>query len=337
MTISAVTVLGGGAWGLTLADLLSRKGLAVTLWDRNSDVLSLLAKDRTRGTPAGLVIHDRIRFNGDLCSSVSRAQMVVCAVPSYAIRSVCSQLGQLTQAPRRQVFVSCSKGIEEDTLFLPSQIFEQMLGSRRDMVFAVLAGPSHAEEVSRNLPTVVVCCSSDAGTAEQVRDAFFVPTFRVYTQSDCRGVELGGALKNVIAIAAGMCDGLGFGDNTKAALITRGLAEIARAGIAMGAQAQTLSGLSGLGDLIVTATSRHSRNRLFGELLAKGRNPEQALGEIGAAVEGYRTCRSAWQLARKFEVEMPLIQAIYSVLYEKAHLETAVNALLQREPRPEIY
>lgn len=337
MSSNAVVVLGGGAWGLTLADLLAQKGEQVTVWDRSNEVLQQLTTTGSRHNTPWLKVSSTVRFESNLQEAINGAGTMVCAVPSYAIRDVCQQLKGYWDSSGRPIFVSCSKGIEQETLLLPSQIVADVLGPGSDSRFAVLAGPSHAEEVCRGVPTSIVCCSCDEQVSEQVRDLFFLPTFRVYTQHDCKGVEIGGALKNVLAIAAGGCDGLGFGDNTKAALVTRGLAEIARLAAAMGAQSQTLSGLSGLGDLIVTCMSQHSRNRRFGELIASGLTPEQALTEVGAAVEGYRTAKSAYLLAQKLEVEMPLTTAVYQVLHEGVSLKAGLAQLLERDPRPEIY
>ncbi|MGI8907132.1 MAG: NAD(P)H-dependent glycerol-3-phosphate dehydrogenase [Candidatus Sumerlaeaceae bacterium] len=335
--IRRIGVLGAGAWGLTLADLLAKKGELVTVWDRNAEVLRALARDRTRNSPVGLVVDESITFEPDLQALASVADVLVCAVPSYAIRALCERLRDVWSNGRRRIFVSCSKGIEENTLMLPSQIFTDVMGKKAAHDFVVLAGPSHAEEVCRGVPTLVVCCAAEPEIANLVRDLFFRPTFRVYTQGDCKGVELGGALKNVLAIAAGGCDGLGFGDNTKAALVTRGLAELSRAAIALGAERQTLMGLSGLGDLVVTCGSQHSRNRKFGELIARGLTPEQALDTIGAAVEGYRTAKSAHALAANIGVEMPIAATVYRILYEGISVNDALRALLERDPRPENY
>lgn len=330
-------ILGAGAWGLTLADLLARKGESVTVWDRKPEVLSQLTRERTRNTPVGLVVHESVSFDGDLEKVSRNADVLVCAVPSYGIRALCERIRAICSDGKHRIFVSCSKGIEENTLMLPSQIFADVIGEKGSTDFAVLAGPSHAEEVCRGIPTLVACCATQPEIANRVRDLFFRPTFRVYTQGDCKGVELGGALKNVLAIAAGGCDGLGFGDNTKAALITRGLAELSRAAVALGAERQTLMGLSGLGDLVVTCGSKHSRNRKFGELIASGLSPEQALDKVGAAVEGYRTAKSAYALAKKIGVEMPIVTTVYRILYESVSLSDALRALLERDPRPENY
>lgn len=337
MSQPRVAVLGAGAWGLTLADLLACKGCCVGVWDCDLQLLERLRQTRRPGKPPELQVHESVQFHDEFSAAVGDTEIVVSAVPSFAVRSVCARLNEAPGGLGGRIYVSCSKGIEEETLMLPSEIFGEAFGSGACAQFSILSGPSHAEEVCRRMPTVVVSCSCEVETAERVRDLFFLPSFRVYTQTDCRGVELGGALKNVIAIAAGITDGLGFGDNTKAALITRGLAEIARAGAAMGAQPQTLAGLAGLGDLIVTAMSRHSRNRAFGELIGQGMDTRSALEKVGAVVEGYRTSKSAHGLGLKAGIEMPLTDAVFSVLHEGRNVRETSEMLLQRLPKPEIY
>lgn len=331
-----VAVLGAGAWGLTLADLLCSKGMSVAVWDCDSTKIARLRETRDPGKPPGLRLAPDLRLETDLSAAIAAASIIVSVVPSFAVRDVCASITDRGGLKAR-LFISCSKGITEDTLLLPSQVFASEFGDEALDQYAALSGPSHAEEVCRRIPTTVVSSSRSAETAAAARDLFLLPEFRVYTQADTLGVELGAALKNVIAIAAGVCDGLGFGDNTKAALITRGLAEIARAGAAMGAQPQTLAGLAGLGDLVVTATSRHSRNRQFGELLARGRTPAAALAEVGAVVEGYRTSRSAHQLANRLGIEMPLSEAVYRVCHEGMSVRDATDLLLSRDPKPEVY
>jgi glycerol-3-phosphate dehydrogenase (NAD(P)+) len=332
-----ITVFGAGAWGATLADLLGRKGFAVTVWDIDATILEQLRTTRRRGKPPALVVHESVSFETNLEVAAEAADVWVCVVPSFAVRELCRRLANLFRQRDGRLFINCSKGIEEDTLAVPSKIFAEEMGEDVLPRYAVLSGPSHAEEVCVGIPTTVVCASDSAETAQYVQSLFCTRTFRVYTQTDRIGVEMGAALKNVIAIAAGACDGLGFGDNTKAALVTRGLAEITRAALAVGASPQTLAGLAGLGDLIVTAMSRHSRNRLFGELLAKGRNVQAALKEVGAVVEGYRTCRSAYHLAKRLGIEMPITETIYAVLFEEMSIDQATESLLEREPKPEIY
>ncbi len=335
--IHRIGVLGAGAWGLTLADLLARKGNAVTVWDIDAPLLASLAADRVCPKLPGLALSPSLLFRADLAKAVEGADILLCAVPSFAVRPLCERLLPDVPDLTDRLMVCVSKGIEENSLKLPSQVVEEFYGAAAMQSFVALSGPSHAEEVSRGIPTVVVSSSFSAGAAERVRDLFILPEFRVYTQSDTRGVELGAALKNVIAIAAGACDGLGFGDNTKAALVTRGLAEITRMGVALGASALTFSGLAGLGDLVVTAMSRHSRNRKFGELIAGGLSVTDALREVGQVVEGYRTSRSAHQLGLSLGVETPLTDVVYAVLHEGADLRTSVAALLTRDPKPEIY
>lgn len=335
--MTKIAVLGAGAWGVTLADLLAGKNNQVVVWDVDAAALDVLRRERTRGRPPGLKVHESVEFEPNFAAALKDAEVIVSVVPSHAVRPTCQQLIATRSDAGKIIFVSCSKGIEEDTLMLPSEIYEQVMGPEHAGSFVALSGPSHAEEVCKRIPTVVVASSTSTANAEFVRDLFILPTFRVYTQDDCRGVEMGAALKNVIAIAAGITDGLGYGDNTKAALITRGLAEITRAACAGGAKAQTLAGLAGLGDLVVTAMSRHSRNRGFGELIGRGLPADEALRQVGQIVEGYRTARSAHDLAARLGIEMPIVSSVYSVLYEGVSVTEACDALLQREPKPEVY
>ena len=332
-----IGVFGAGAWGITLADLLARKGNEVVAWDFDSGVVDHLKRERSPRKLPELHISDSLQMTSDFDECAQHGEVLLCAVPSFAVRSLCERLTPLVGGLEKRTLITVSKGIEEGSLKLPSQIIEEYFGASAMERVTALSGPSHAEEVSRRIPTVVVSASSNAQTAEFVQDLFMLPEFRVYTQHDILGVELAAALKNVIAIAAGGCDGLGFGDNTKAALVTRGLAEISRVGRAMGADPMTFSGLAGLGDRVVTARSRHSRNRHFGELIASGRTVEQALEEVGQVVEGYRTCKSAHQLTSKLQVEAPLTNAVHEVLYCGASLRQAVGDLLTRDPKSEIY
>ena len=326
-----VAIIGAGAYGLALADYLSKRGAKIRVWDRSADALATLRQTRTIDRPKGLVVDSGIRFCDTIDEAVHAADFVISAVPSFATRDICHALVPIRWPAPGAIFVNCSKGIEQESLQLPCQIFAEVVGERDDLRYAVIAGPSHAEEVSRDVPTAVVAASPRPQDAEAVQRLFSSKTFRVYSQSDFRGAELGGALKNVIAIAAGVCDGKGYGDNTKAALITRGVAEIARLADAIGAHRETVAGLSGLGDLIVTAMSRHSRNRGFGELLASGCGAEAALEEVGAVVEGYKTTRSAYELAKQHNVEMPLVTAVYRVLYEGLSIEEGIALLLDRD------
>ncbi len=338
MTIAINTttaVLGAGAWGLALADHLARQGAKVRVWDRDPETLQTLRATRTVGRPKNLIVHETITYHDTIQEAATPASVILSVVPSFATKDMCEPLASLTWPDNGAVFVNCSKGIEPETLRLPYEIFEQIIGQRNDLRYGVLAGPSHAEEVSRQTPTAVVASAPDPADAFLLQQLFSNTNFRVYTQADYRAVELGGAMKNVMAIAAGVSDGRGFGDNTKAALITRALAEMSRLAVARGSQSDAVAGLSGLGDLIVTTMSQHSRNRGFGELLAKGHSPQSALEEIGAVVEGYLSSKSAWQLAQRHGVEMPLVNTIHGVLYENLPIETAVQQLLDRDLRRE--
>jgi glycerol-3-phosphate dehydrogenase (NAD(P)+) len=338
MTIAASTtvcVLGAGAWGLALADHLARQGAAVRVWDRDTSVISALRQTRTVNRPAGLVVHPGVTYYDTIIEAAEPASIILSVVPSFATKDMCAALKPITWADPGAIFVNCSKGIEPGTLRLPWEIFRDEIGTRPDLRYGVLAGPSHAEEVSHQVPTAVVASAVNPDDAALLQELFTSPTFRVYIQHDYKGVELGGAMKNVLAIVLGISDGLGYGDNTKAALITRGLAEITRLAVARGSSADTVAGLSGLGDLIVTTMSKHSRNRGFGELLSRGKSPEEAMEEIGAVVEGYLTTESAWQLARREGVEMPILDTIHAVLYESMGIETAIQQLLDRNPREE--
>lgn len=330
-----IAVLGAGAWGLALANHLTLLGHTLHVWDRCPEVIQQLQTTGTIDRPKGLVIPPGVSYYDSLPDAVAAAEVVLSVVPSFATLSICKALAAADGSGKSRLFVNCSKGIDPDTFELPHEAFRSVFSDSRLYRYSALAGPSHAEEVCRQVPTAVVAAAYAREDAEMLQQAFSSPKFRVYLQDDVAGVELGGALKNVLAIAAGVCDGRGFGDNTKAAIITRGVAEMSRLAVAIGANQETVAGLSGLGDLIVTAMSRHSRNRGFGELLAQGRTPEQALAEIGAVVEGYKTARSAHQLALKYQVDLPLVETIYKVLYEGLEIGTGIEQLLGRSPHEE--
>ena len=325
-------VIGCGGWATALALLLHKNGWRVAVWGVEPDYVDEVR--RTRRNPRyldGFDIPADLAFTSDVAECVSGADMVVAATPTPYLRSVCERLApHLTDG---QPVVNVAKGIEEGTLLLGSQVIEDVCGPCR---LAGLYGPSHAEEVARELPTTVVATSREPALAEAVQAAFMRPTFRVYTNADILGVELGAALKNVIAIAAGICDGLGFGDNAKSALITRGLAEMARLGVAMGARAETFSGLTGLGDLITTCVSPYGRNRAVGERIGRGEEIEQITAGMAQVAEGVRTSRSACALADKYDVEMPITRAVYAVLFDGADPLEAGMELMGREPRPEL-
>ena len=323
-----IAVVGSGAWGTALAIRLQKNGHEVTMWTFETELIDQMRSSRTNPRLANAVLLDGMEISGDY-SCVTGCKLVVIACPSFPIRSVCRGIAPFLE--KDAVMVSVAKGIEEGSLLRMSQVVQQETGKS----VVVLTGPSHAEEVVMDIPTGCVAACEDRSLAELVQDAFMSETLRVYTSPDAVGAELGAALKNVIALCAGVTDGLGYGDNTKAMLMTRGLTEIARLGVALGANKDTVAGLSGVGDLIVTCTSMHSRNRRAGILIGQGKTPEQAMKEVGAVVEGYYATKSAYQLAKKLNVEMPIIQAAHAVLYEGKEAAQVVSALLHRSKKPE--
>lgn len=321
-------MLGGGAWGTALARLLHQSGNAVTLWEFNAAWLAELRQNhRNDRFLPGIDLPRDLNFEGNLPQAIEGAECVVVAVPSKAYREVTSKLANYSG-----VVVSVTKGIEYDTGLTMCGILAQNAPGAKS---AALSGPTFAIEVARDIPTAIVAASRDLETAGLVQQLFSRPTFRVYTSTDLPGVELGGALKNVIAIAAGVGDGLGFGDNSKAALVTRAIVEIRRLGVACGAQAETFTGLSGLGDLMVTCFSKHSRNRGFGERVGRGEKPAAIGASMQAVAEGYPTSRSAYQLARKHGVVTPVIDETYAMLYEGKEIGQAVRDLMSRELKAE--
>jgi glycerol-3-phosphate dehydrogenase (NAD(P)+) len=321
-----VAVLGAGAWGSALAKVISENGHHVSLWGHRPEHLLQIAAHHANELLPGVSLPAAIQFEADLSKAVAGKDCVLMAVPSRAFRATATSLSGY-----RGVLVSATKGIEFETGLTMCGIAREVLPAA---VPVALSGPSFALEAAMNIPTAVVASSSDASAAQAVQQAFHRPWFRVYTNSDPLGVELGGALKNVVAIAAGTGDGLGFGDNSKAALITRGIVEIRRLGVAVGARSETFSGLSGLGDLTATCYSRLSRNRAFGERVGRG---EKLEGIIGASSppEGYPTSRAAWQLARKLGVETPIIDEVYAMLYQGKEPRRAVADLTTRESKAE--
>src|SRR5437660_1080154 len=323
-----ITVLGGGAWGTALARLLHQGGNAVTLWEFNPAWLEELRRNRRNDQfLPGIELPRDLAFEGNLPHAIDGAECVVAAIPSKAYREVTSKL-----AAYAGLVVSVTKGIEYDTGLTMCGILAQNAPNAKS---AASSGPTFAIELARDIPTSIVAASRDLDTAALVQQLFSRPTFRVYTSADLPGVELGGALKNVIAFAAGIGDGLGFGDNSKAALVTRAISEIRRLGTACGAQADTFTGLSGLGDLMVTCFSRHSRNRGFGERVGRGEKPPAIAASMQAVAEGYPTARSAWQLARKHAVVTPVIDETYAMLYEGKDIRQAVRDLMARELKAE--
>ena len=324
-----LSVIVSGGWGTALAIALTENGHEVALWSRRQEITGLLRQTRQNPKLPGVVLPDGLALTSDP-QCVAGCPVVVLSAPSYAVRSACRAIAPYLEP--EALLVSTAKGIEAETGLRMSQIIQAETG--RPVV--VLSGPSHAEEVARGLPTGCVAAGPDQAQAELVQRLLMSPRFRVYTSPDVVGVELGGALKNVIALCAGICDGMGYEDNTKAMLMTRGLTEIARLGLAMGANRGTFAGLAGVGDLIVTCTSMHSRNRRAGILIGQGKSPEEAMAEVGAVVEGYYAARSAHALAQRVGVEMPITEAAYRVLYEGRDVHEIVGGLLSRGAKREL-
>ncbi len=326
-----ITVLGSGGWGTALALLLVDNGNDVTLWSHSRERSELLERTRENPRLAGVALPEALQLSAEL-GCVAESEIVVMAVPSFAVRDTARMAAGLLREDA--VVVSVAKGIERDTALCMTQVIEEELGGRGRV--AALSGPSHAEEVGRRVPTGCVAASRDMSAAELVQDVFMNSRFRVYTNSDVLGVELGGALKNVLALCCGVSDGMGLGDNTKALLMTRGMTEMARLGVALGGKKETFAGLSGMGDLIVTCTSMHSRNRRCGILIGQGKSAQEAMKEVGAVVEGYYAAFSAHQLAEKAGVEMPVCQCAYQVLYEGQPVRDVVGNLMNRNKKREV-
>jgi glycerol-3-phosphate dehydrogenase (NAD(P)+) len=329
-----ISVLGAGGWGTTLAILLHYNGHDVTLWEYKSGYAKVLDKTRENKIYLpGIKIPDEITITHSLVRSCENKHLIVLAVPTQFIRSVISQIKDFDY--KDTTFVSVSKGIEKGTLKTVSQIIHDELKKISPSQIGVLSGPSHAEEVSRKIPTAVVAASKDEFTAKQIQTAFITSYFRVYSSTDILGVEYGGALKNVIAIGAGIIDGAKFGDNTKAAIMTRGIAEISRLGIALGARPETFSGLSGMGDLIVTCMSKHSRNRFVGEQIGAGKKLKDVLKSMQMVAEGVETCRSVRELSLKHKVATPIVNAVYAILFEERDPVKVTYELMTRDMKPE--
>lgn len=325
-----VTVLGSGAWGTALAMVLLENGNDVTLWSFLEEESKVLRETGENPMLKGVPLPKELKLTTDM-NAVKGCGAVVIATPSFAVRSTAAKLREI--ADPGTVLISVAKGIEKDTSMRLSEAIEEEVQGKCPVV--VLSGPSHAEEVGRGIPTAVVAAADDIKHAQLVQDLFMNNRFRVYTNTDRVGTEICAALKNVIALCAGCCDGMGYGDNTKAMLMTRGLAEIARLGVALGGKQESFTGLAGVGDLIVTCCSMHSRNRRCGILIGQGKPVDEALKEIGAVVEGYYAAANARALALKAGVEMPIAQAAYEVLYEGRDAHTVVDDLMGRAKRAE--
>lgn len=328
-----ISVLGAGSWGTTLACLLANNGHNVYLWEINKQAAEKLDKERVIPFIGGATIPDSIVISSDL-NIINETEAVLFVVPSHFLRSTVNSIKKLNIDLGKKLIISATKGIENETLLRVSQIIEEIYPETKDKIVA-LSGPSHAEEVSKQIPTVVTSASKSKELAIKARDLFMNDYFRVYTQDDIVGVELGASLKNVFAVAGGIIDGLNFGDNTKAAIISRGLKELISLGVALGGKEKTFYGLSGVGDLMVTCFSKHSRNRNLGEMLAHGKTLEQAEKELKMVTEGVKTCISAYQLGKKLNIELPIINQVYEVLFNNKDAKQAVFDLMTRTPKAE--
>ena len=328
-----ITVFGCGGWGIAVARHLHGNGKNVTMWTPFVEECAALCKSHGNDKLLpGVRLDDAIVFTTDI-QQAAQCDMAAIAVPSFAVHDTAMRLCGILPAGRPVVLLS--KGFDrEGGNCLLSETLERALQDRAPVV--AVTGPSHAEEVARGIPTAVVAASRDAKAAKEVQDVFAGPSFRVYTSPDIVGAELGGAMKNIMALAVGISDGAGFGDNTKALIMTRGIAEMSRFGVLLGGKAETFSGLSGLGDLIVTCVSQHSRNRRAGLLIGAGKSPEEAIKEVGAVVEGYYAVQSVHELKRAVPAELPISDAIYRLLFEGAGLDEVVKSLLSREKRCEL-
>lgn len=326
-----IAVIGSGSWGTAISVLLANNGHSITLWSWLKEESERLSKDReNKEFLPGVPFPDSISCTPDMAVATKDAELIVTASPSVATRNVAKALSP--HVKEGTILVNISKGLEEGSLLRLSEVYKEEIPQAK---IAVLSGPSHAEEVSRGLPTTNVIAAEDMEIAAKIQDVFMNDVFRVYSGDDIIGVELGGALKNVIALCAGISDGLGFGDNTKAALMTRGLAEITRLGVAMGAKKETFAGLSGVGDLIVTCTSMHSRNRRAGILLGKGKTLAETLDEVHMVVEGVNTAKAAYDLSKKYGISMPITEQAIAVLYEGKSPNDAVYELMTRDKTAE--
>ncbi len=329
-----IGVIGAGSWGTTLADLLARQGFEVTLWVYEADLAERLA---TTGVNdlflPGFTLAANLAYSNDLAEAAAAKDMLVLVPPSQVMRRVVQQA--VPHIAPGTLVVSAAKGIENLTLHLMSDVLGEVLPHGLTARLAFLSGPSFAREVAAGMPTAVVAAAADPAVARAVQETFSTTAFRVYTNDDVVGVEIGGSLKNVIALAAGVSDGLGFGHNTRAALITRGLAEMTRIGLALGAQASTFAGLAGMGDLVLTCTGDLSRNRTVGMELGRGRTLEEILAGMTMVAEGVKTTLSAFQLAEKLGVEVPITEQMYRILYQRKDPRRAVTDLMLRELKPE--
>ncbi len=327
-----IGVLGGGSWGSALAILLANKNYDVEMWMRRKNQIDEIKETRynKRYLPDAL-FPNNLEVIDDMERTIRGKDIILMSVPTHGVREVLNNAKKYIK--KDQIIVNVSKGIENESLLRISEIVGEILPDNK---YAVLSGPSHAEEVSKDMATTVVSASDNKKIAEYIQEIFITPVFRVYTNPDVVGVELGGSLKNVIALGAGISDGLKFGDNTKAAIMTRGIFEMSKLGVAMGARAETFSGLSGIGDLIVTCTSMHSRNRRAGILIGQGNTVEDSIKKVGMVVEGIKTTKSAYKLGEKHNIDMPITSELYNVLYNGADVAESVSNLMLREKKHEM-
>ena len=329
-----IAVLGAGSWGTALAVSLAHTGHAVALWARREEAAETMRT--TRHNPSYLpdvYLPEAVRITSALEEAIAESTLWVIATPSHAVRDLAQRL--IPYAHEDVIVVSVAKGIENDSLETMSQVLTEVLTEVPADHIAVMYGPSHAEEVGAGKPTTLVAAAPSMEVARKVQEVFMAPHLRVYVNDDVLGVEIAGSVKNVMALAAGMSDGIGYGDNAKAAIITRGMAEIQRLGLAMGARASTFAGLAGIGDLVVTCTSQHSRNRYLGEQIGKGKRLDEVLSHMQMVAEGVRTAASVHALARKYEIEMPITEAVYAILFEGKEPEQAVHDLMTRSAKHE--
>lgn len=329
-----ISILGAGTWGIALARMLSNNNHDILVYSKIKEEIINLDKYKAHPNLSKMVIPDSISFTDNIKKACLNQDIILCAIPSIYLRSIMKEAKDYIND--NQLIVDVAKGIEEDTLYTMSQVIEDELKGINVRVVA-LSGPTHAEEVAKDLPTTIISAAKDLKDAQIVQDIFTNTCMRVYTNDDILGVELSGALKNIIALAAGISSGLGNGDNAKAAIITRGIAEITRLGVRMGAKKETFAGLSGIGDLIVTATSIHSRNNRCGFLIGQGIKPKDAIKEIGMVVEGINALPGAIQLMKKYDVDMPIIFTVNQIINEKISPKDAINLLMQREKKDENY
>lgn len=321
-----IAILGAGGWGLGIAVLLNNNGHNVTMWSAVEREVNMLKEEReNKISLPGIKISENIHITADMKEAVENKDMIIMAVASSYVRQTAAKLKEFVK--KDQIIVNVAKGIEEKTLYTLTDVISEEIP---DADVAVLSGPSHAEEVGRGIPTTCVAGAATRETAEYIQNIFMSDCFRVYISSDVLGIELGGALKNVIALAAGIADGLGYGDNTKAALITRGIGEIGRLGVAMGAKFETFCGLTGIGDLIVTCASMHSRNRRAGILIGKGYKMDDAMKEVNMVVEGVYSAKAALELGKKYNIQMPIIEKVNEILFDGLDAGEAVKDLMMR-------